>query len=34
MPRTNNLYAAALSVLSTTAVFASAFILSNPNILA
>ena len=34
MPRTNSLYAAALSVLSTTAVFATAFILSNPNILA
>lgn len=34
MNRTNSLFAAALSVLSTTAVFASAFILSNPNILA
>jgi hypothetical protein len=34
MPRTNSLYAAALSVLSTVTVFASAFILSNPNILA
>lgn len=34
MPRTNSLYAAAFSVLSTTAIFASAFILSNPNILA
>ncbi len=34
MPRTNTLFAAALSVFSTTAVFASAIILGNPGILA
>ena len=34
MPRTNTLFAAALSVVSTTAVFAMAIILGDPTILA
>lgn len=34
MPRNTPLFAAALSILSTTAVFATAIVLSNPAILA
>jgi len=34
MPRTNNLYAAALSILSTSAVLATVIFFSNPGIIA